>query len=172
MVDTISNWNCLPCRCLVKARLCIFIWLSCCKLCIPENNKILTWLLINYVSKREDILKIGLIEHNAYVRTLCNKSDTEDEYHFVLVCPVYSILRQKYIRPYYYKRPSVYKFTLLMQTKQQGVLQKLGKYVYESFRLRSTIMISWYLSLVLVFIWNCWFSYSYVCVIMGVNLQM
>ena len=34
------------------------------------------------------------------------------------------------------------KFTLLMQTKQQGVLQKLGKYVYESFRLRSTLMTS------------------------------
>ena len=74
--------------------------------------------------------------------TLCNKSDIEDEYHFVLVCPVYSILRQKYIRPYYYNRPSVYKFTLLMQTKQQGVLQKSGKYVYESFRLRSTLMTS------------------------------
>ena len=51
--------------------------------------------------------------------TLCNKSDIEDEYHFVLVCPVYSILRQKYIRPYYYNRPSVYKFTLLMQKKKK-----------------------------------------------------
>ena len=89
--------------------------------------------------------------------TLCNKSDIEDEYHFVLVCPVYSILKQKYIRPYYYNRPSVYKFTLLMQTKQQGVLQKLEKYVYESFRLRSTLMTSWYLSLLLIFIWDCWF---------------
>ena len=74
--------------------------------------------------------------------SLCNKSDIEDEYHFVLVCPVYSILRQKYIRLYYYNRPSVYKFTLLMQTKQQGVLQKLGKYVYESLGLRSTLMTS------------------------------
>ena len=58
-----------------------------------------------------------------------------------------------------------------MQTKQQGVLQKLGKYVYESFRLRSTLMTSWYLSLLLIFIWKCWFSYSYVCVIMEFNLQ-
>ena len=74
--------------------------------------------------------------------TLCNKSDIEVEYHFVLVCPVYSILRQKYIRPCYYSRSSVYKLILLMQTKQQGVLQKLGKCVYESFRLRSTLMTS------------------------------
>ena len=65
--------------------------------------------------------------------TLCNKSDIEDEYHFVLVCPIYSNLRQKYIRHYYYNRPGVYKFKLLMQTKQQEVLQKLGKYVYESY---------------------------------------
>ena len=54
--------------------------------------------------------------------TLCNKSDIEDEYHFVLVCSIYSILRKKYIRPYYYNRPSV---TLPIQTKQQRVLQKL-----------------------------------------------
>ena len=87
------------------------------------------YLLINYVSKREDILKTGVIRAQR-ICTLFNKSDIEDEYHFVLVCSVYSILRQEYIRPYYYNRPSVYKFTLLMQTKQQGVLQKLGKYVY------------------------------------------
>ena len=40
------TWNCLFCRCLVKGRLCIFIWRSCCILCMPENNKFwldLTW---------------------------------------------------------------------------------------------------------------------------------
>ena len=66
--------------------------------------------------------------------TLCNKPDIEDKYHFVLVCPIYSNLRQRYIRPY------VYKFTLLMQTEQKGMLQKLGKYVFESFRLLNTLM--------------------------------
>ena len=50
--------------------------------------------------------------------TLCNKSDTDDEYHFVLVCPICSNLRQKCIRPCYYNRPRVYKFTSLIQTKQ------------------------------------------------------
>ena len=54
------------------------------------------------------------------------------KYHFVLVCPIYSNLRQKYIRPHYYNRPSVYKFTLSTQTKQQEVLQKLGKKMYMS----------------------------------------
>ena len=36
--------------------------------------------------------------------TLYDKSDLEDEYHFVLVCPVYDSIRKKYIRPFYYKR--------------------------------------------------------------------
>ena len=104
-------------------------------------------------------IKTGRHSHNRVARakricSLSNKSDIENEYHFVLVCHIYSNLRQKYIRPYYYNRPSVYKFIFLMQTKQQGVLQKLGKYVYESFRLRSTLMTSWYLSLLLIFIWK------------------
>ena len=34
--------------------------------------------------------------------TLCDRSDIEDEYHFVLICPAYSQIRQKYIRPFYY----------------------------------------------------------------------
>ena len=50
--------------------------------------------------------------------TLCDKSDLEDEYHFVLVCPVYDSIRKKYIRPFYYKRSNVFKFITLMQTNQ------------------------------------------------------
>ena len=32
--------------------------------------------------------------------TLCDKSDIEYEYHFVIICPAYSHLRQQYINPY------------------------------------------------------------------------
>ena len=71
--------------------------------------------------------------------TLCDKSDIEDEYHFVLVCPVYDS-RKKYIRPFYYKRPNVFKFITLMQTNQLKVLRNLGKYLCESFALRKTLM--------------------------------
>ena len=53
--------------------------------------------------------------------TLCDKSDLEDEYHFVLVCPVYDSIRKKYIRPFYYKRPNAFKFITLMQTNQLTV---------------------------------------------------
>ena len=69
------------------------------------------------------------------VCTLCDKSDLEDEYHFVLVCSVYDSIRKKYIRPFYYKRPRVYKFRVLMQNKQLvNVLRNLGKHLSRAMR--------------------------------------
>ena len=64
--------------------------------------------------------------------TICDKSDIEDENHFVLVCPVYDSIRKKYIRPLYSKRPNVFKFITLMQTNQLNILRNLGKYLCES----------------------------------------
>ena len=68
--------------------------------------------------------------------TLCDKSEVEDEYHFVIICPSYINLRQMYIHPYYFRKPSVFKFTQLMQNKKMSILKKLGKYIYEAFNLR------------------------------------
>ena len=33
-----------------------------------------------------------------------------------MVCPHYTILRKKYIKAYYYERPSMYKFIQLMKS--------------------------------------------------------
>ena len=91
-------------------------------------------------------IETGRYAHNRVDRalrlcTLCDRSDLEDEYHFVLICPVYSQIRQKYIRPFYYLRPSVYKFIKLMQSNQINVLRNLGKYVYESFAIRKSLIL-------------------------------
>ena len=48
--------------------------------------------------------------------TLCHKHDIQDEYHALMICSRYESLRKKYLKPYYYKRPSVYKFVQLMNT--------------------------------------------------------
>ena len=32
--------------------------------------------------------------------------EMEDEFHFVLVCPGFLDIREKYIKPYYYRKPS------------------------------------------------------------------
>ena len=70
--------------------------------------------------------------------TLCDRSDVEDEYHFVIICPLYSHLRVSYIRPYYYKKPSVYKFVQLMQSDNLSILRNLGKNLQVAFSLRKS----------------------------------
>ena len=71
----------------------------------------------------------GRYSHNRIDRSMrlctrCDRSDIEDEYHFVIICPAYSHLGQKYINPYYYRHPSVYKFILLMKSTKLGTLKK------------------------------------------------
>ena len=46
--------------------------------------------------------------------TLCNDNDIQDEYHIVLKCAYYNEVRRKYIKPYYHRHPSMYKFQELM----------------------------------------------------------
>ena len=42
---------------------------------------------------------------------VCNS--VEDEYHFILVCPLYDNVRQNYIKQYYWRRPSSFKLVQL-----------------------------------------------------------
>ena len=69
---------------------------------------------------------------------LCNT--LEDECHFVLECPAYNEFRCKYIHKYYWKRPSMSKFTELMTTDNKPILQKLACFVQKSFALRNELL--------------------------------
>ena len=57
---------------------------------------------------------------NLYISNCCliNKDRfiIQDEYHVLMVCPHYTILRKKYVKAYYYERPSMYKFIQLMKS--------------------------------------------------------
>ena len=79
------------------------------------------------------------LERNERKCTFCDMNDLEDEYHFVLVCPLYADLRQKYIKKYFYKKPSVHKFIELMSTKNNSILKNLSKFVLEAFKCRSSL---------------------------------
>ena len=48
--------------------------------------------------------------------TLCTKDDIEDEFHFVLICPLYRSLRNQYISKYYQNHPSMFKFIQLCRS--------------------------------------------------------
>ena len=56
------------------------------------------------------------IEYGNRLCTLCSKIDIQDEYHVLMVCPHFTILRKKYIKAYYYERSSMYKFIQLMKS--------------------------------------------------------
>ena len=71
---------------------------------------------------------------------LCNKNDIEDEYHFMIVCDVYNDLRREYIPSYYINRPSVYKFTLLLNVKNKKLLHKIALYIIKATKLRNSII--------------------------------
>ena len=60
--------------------------------------------------------------------------------HFVLICPSYNEIRQKYIKRYFRQKPSMFKFIDLLNCQNQSDVIKLGKFIYEAFRIRNSII--------------------------------
>ena len=69
------------------------------------------------------------IERNNRICTLCDLADIEDEFHFILICPLYNDLRNSYIKKYYYRTPCVFKLVQLLSCNNVTELCKLGKYL-------------------------------------------
>ena len=70
---------------------------------------------------------------------LCNNG-IEDEFHFLLECPVYSSIRKQLIKRYYWNRPSMYKLVQLFNSKRRKEIIALAKYVYQAFKLRRELI--------------------------------
>ena len=60
---------------------------------------------------------------------ICDLNDLGDEYHYVMICPVFKDIREIYLKKYYINRPSVFKFTALMQSKNRNILTNLAKFI-------------------------------------------
>ena len=69
---------------------------------------------------------------------ICDLNVVEDEYHFILECPTLADFREKFIKPFYYRRPSVYKLVQLLSTKNTKLLVKLSKYLLNATERRKT----------------------------------
>lgn len=54
------------------------------------------------------------INRNDRICNVCNCDSVEDEYHFILECIGYKDIRMKYINPYYWRNPSVFKLIQLL----------------------------------------------------------
>ncbi len=71
----------------------------------------------------------------------CNKNQLEDEYHFVMSCPLYSEIRRSYIPKFYRTNQSMYKFINLMSTENTKILNRLATFVYKAFEKRQSVTI-------------------------------
>lgn len=60
---------------------------------------------------------------------LCNLQEIEDEFHFIIICNCYTALRREFIKPYFYRRPSMFKFLQLLKSKNKSELIGLAKYI-------------------------------------------
>ena len=69
---------------------------------------------------------------------LCNV--LEDEFHFLLECPLYSDLRKNYIKKRYWQNPNILKFIDLMKSTEKKSIPKLATYVFKSFEKRNTTL--------------------------------
>lgn len=69
----------------------------------------------------------------------CSQNTLENEYHFLLICPLYKDLRKKFLKPFYCSWPTLNKFDSLMSTTNKTELINLAKYVYFSMKLRNSI---------------------------------
>ena len=67
---------------------------------------------------------------------VCSFNSVEDEYHFLLVCPLYSELRKEYLPRKIISEPNVYKFNKLLNSNNSEEIFKLCHFVYKAFKLR------------------------------------
>ena len=111
-----------------------------------------SYLSLDNSKYRNTIAKIRLSSHKLAIETgrhqnivrdqrkclCCDLNDIEDEYHFILICPLYNDIRTLYIPTYYSNRPNMFKFTNLLNIDKTSILNKLAIYCIKSFKLRDT----------------------------------
>ena len=80
------------------------------------------------------------IDRNNRLCVMCDLQLLEDESHFILQCNKYTDLRKKYIKKYYWSRPSAYKLVQLFSVENTHELCNLGKYIYYAFKIRNNML--------------------------------
>ena len=71
---------------------------------------------------------------------LCHK--LEDEYHFILECPLYTDLRKQFISKFYWGRPNMPKFIELCKSENQNVQKRFSMFIEKAFKVRSEAIYS------------------------------
>ena len=66
----------------------------------------------------------------------CQLCDTlEDEFHFPFECTMFTELCKQYIKPYFWERPNIIKFTELLCSENKTTVINMSMYICKSFEL-------------------------------------
>ena len=68
-------------------------------------------------------------------------NEIEDEYHFILQCPIFESVRKQYIKKYYYRNSSVYKLLQLLSTENIKELRGLGIFLISANNIRDRLIV-------------------------------
>lgn len=80
-------------------------------------------------------------ERTAYEDRKCKLCNIlEDEFHFLLECPLYNDIRKLYISRYYYTRPSMFKLTEILSSNNKKQIRNLATFVFKAFQERSRFL--------------------------------
>ena len=69
---------------------------------------------------------------------LCNT--LEDEFHFMLECPLHRDLKVKYMRKYYWNQTNIPKFIELFKSEHSIVVKNVATYVQKSMEKRNNVL--------------------------------
>jgi hypothetical protein len=106
--------------------------------CIPGKNvNLLTKFRLSAHPLRVEQGRYNGIARQERLCEFCNLNEIEDEYHFILICPLYKNLRSMYIKKYYWSHASMYKLIQLLTMKNRKQLCNLGKFLNSALLLRS-----------------------------------
>ena len=95
----------------------------------PNDNFILSNFRGGMFGLREQEGRYQDLNYYDRLCTLCNQAEVEDEFHLLLVCPVYSSYRNYLIPRYYRDYPNKEKFSLLMQSDNVHTIKAIVKFL-------------------------------------------
>ena len=79
------------------------------------------------------------IDRENRICKFCNFKAIENEYHFLLVCPLYRDIRKQYLTSYYCSWTTINKFETLLSKQKKKVITNLYKHIYHAMNLRNLL---------------------------------
>ena len=68
-------------------------------------------------------------ERNERLCTICDLKEVGDEYHYVMICPIFREAREEFFTKYFRTKPSVFKYIELINSTNFKVLKGLAKFL-------------------------------------------